>query len=135
MSTGPSVLTIHSSTPPLIKSCKSYKDWKRLIKHWSKIAGLKPNEQASAILLSLTGEDLDAALQVPEEDLDKDDGLDALLKRLDTLYLKDELAEKFGALEAFQTYSRPSSASIRDFIIEFEKYWFLMFSINIETLT
>ena len=124
MSTGPSVLTIHSSTPPLIKSCKSYKDWKRLIKHWSKIAGLKPNEQASAILLSLTGEDLDAALQVPEEDLDKDDGLDALLKRLDTLYLKDELAEKFGALEAFQTYSRPSSASIRDFIIEFEKRHF-----------
>ena len=93
-----------TSAPPTIKSCKSYKDWKKLIRHWSRISGLQNSDQASAVLLSLTGDDLDAVLQIPETDLDSETGLATLLKRLDSLYLKDELAEKYNALENFETY-------------------------------
>ena len=114
-------LATFTSTPPTIKSCKSYKDWKKLIKHWSRISGLQNSDQASAVLLSLTGDDLDAVLQIPETDLDSETGLATLLKRLDSLYLKDELAEKYNTLENFETYRRQPSTSIRDFINEFEK--------------
>ena len=50
--------------------------------------------------------------------------MDTLIKRLDSIYLKDELSEKFRALEAFESYRRPSTLAIRDFLIEFENKHF-----------
>ena len=43
---------------------------------------------------------------------------------MDSIYLKDELSEKFRALEAFESYRRPSTLAIRDFLIEFENKHF-----------
>ena len=118
-------MTVHATynaTPPLLSEYDTkYKDWKRLVKCWSKICGIPKSEQASALLLSLKGKALDAVLQLPEADLDKDTGLDSLLTRLDKLYVKDELSEQFSALESFETYKRPSSTTIRDFLQEFDK--------------
>ena len=37
------------------------------------------------------------------------------------IYKKDELSEKYNALESFETYKRPSSTSICDFLTEFDK--------------
>ena len=71
-------------------------------------------------MLTLSGKALNAALQVPTTSLEKEDGVDTLLKRLDSLYLKDELSEKFRVVEAFEKYRRPSTTSIREFLIEFE---------------
>ena len=113
----------YSATPPLLSKYENnkYKDWKRLVKCWTKICGIPKTEQASALLLSLEGKALDAALELPETDLDKDTGIDTLLARLDKLYVKDELSEKFSALESFACYKRPSNLSIRDFLQEFDK--------------
>ena len=71
-------------------------------------------------MLTLSGKALNAALQLPSDSLKKADGVAKLLERLDSLFLKDTLSEKFGALEAFEIYKRPASTSIRDFLMEFD---------------
>lgn len=67
---------------------------------------------------------MSAALQIPEESLEKDDGVDTFLKRLDSIYLKDALSENFRALEAFEIYKRPNTMTLRDFLLEFENNHF-----------
>ena len=122
MATAPAV---YNATPPTLASCNNnYKQWKSLIKHWQNLSVLGKKQQSSAIIITLSGKALNTALQISETDLAKDDGVATLLKRLDTIYLKDELSEKFRALEAFETYRRPQSLSIRDFLIEFENKHF-----------
>ena len=112
----------YNASPPLLSKYETkYKDWKRLVHCWSKICGLPKTEQASALLLSLDGKALDAALQVPENELDQENGIQTLLDRLDKLYVKDELSEEFHALESFESYRRPDNLSIRDFLQEFDK--------------
>ena len=111
----------YNATPPTLAACNNnYRDWKSLIRHWQNLCNLSPAHRASAIMLTLSGKALNAALQVPTTSLEKEDGVDTLLKRLDSLYLKDELSEKFRVVEAFEKYRRPSTTSIREFLIEFE---------------
>ena len=117
--------TTYIATPPTLQSCdNNYKSWKQLIRHWQDLSGLDPKTRASAIMLTLSGKALNAALQLPEADLKKEDGVDTLLKQLDTLYVKDPLSEKFRALESFETYRRPADLSINDFLIEYENKYF-----------
>ena len=66
---------IYTATPPTLASCNNYKDWKRLIKHWQNLCSLQKCHQASAIMLTLSGKALNAALQIPTESLEKDDAL------------------------------------------------------------
>ena len=40
---------------------------------------------------------------------------------LDKLYQKDDILSKFHALEFLETYNRPSTLSITEYINEFEK--------------
>ena len=115
----------YNATPPTLASCNNnYKQWKKLIKHWQKLSMLDQKQRASAIIITLSSKALNAALQIPEDSLEKEDGVDTLMQRLDSIYLKDELSEKFRALEAFQSYRRPSTLAISDFLIEFENKHF-----------
>ena len=112
---------VYNANPPTLSSCNdNYRDWRRVIHHWQNLSALNKTQRASAIIMTLSGKALNAALQIPTESLGKEDGVETLLQRLDMLYLKDELSEKFSALEAFETYRRPQSMTIRDFLIEFE---------------
>ena len=49
------------------------------------------------------------------------DGVSKIIKRLNKIYRKGELSQKYNALEAFQTYKRKGSTSMGDFLTEFEK--------------
>ena len=50
------------------------------------------------------------------------DGVSKIIKRLNKIYRKGELSQKYNALEAFQTYKRKGSTSMGDFLTEFEKH-------------
>ena len=49
------------------------------------------------------------------------DGVSKIIERLNKIYKKDELSQKYNALEAFETYKRKGNTSICDFLTEFEK--------------
>ena len=69
----------------------------------------------------LEGEAEDKILELEEDDIIAEDGLDNIIKQLDTIFKKNETVEKFNALDNFETYRRPSDISINDFVIEFDK--------------
>ena len=72
------------------------------------------------MFLSLNGEALDAALEL-EEVISGKDRLKSIVTHLDKLYKEDDTLSKFHTLESFETYKRPSTLSIPEYINEFEK--------------
>ena len=92
----------YTKAPPSLKDSKNYKDWVKLVKIWSSVTALGIEKQGPAVLLSLEGKSQDAALEISEEILGLDTGLEAIITRLDEIYLKYELSEKYNAIEKFE---------------------------------
>ena len=111
----------NNKSPPSLSNSKSYADWIKLIEIWRKFTSLEQEKQGPAIVLSLEGEAQDAILELSTNDITDKDGVDKIIACLNRLYEKDELTEKYNALESFETYKRKSNISIRDFLTEFEK--------------
>ena len=63
----------------------------------------------------------DAALGLETSDIAKPDGIDKIITRLNKMYKKHELTQKYNAIEAFKTYRQKLTTTIRDFLTEFEK--------------
>ena len=113
----------NNKSPPSPSNSKSYTDWLKLIEIWRKFTSLEPEKQGPAIVLSLEGEAQDAILELDTNDITDKDGVDKVIKRLNHLYKKGELTEKYNALESFETYKQKSNTSIHDFLTEFEKQY------------
>ena len=111
----------NNKSPPSLSNSKSYSDWLKLIEIWRKFTSLEPEKQGPAIVLSLEGETQDAIRELNTNDITDKDGVSKVIECLNRLYKKDELTEKYNALESFETYKRKSNTSIRDFVTEFEK--------------
>ena len=95
---------------PLHSSCKIYDDW----------CQMPPEKQGAVTILSSNGKALDAALELDEEVFSGRDGVKHIMACLDKLYQKDDILSKFHTLEFFETYNRPSTLSITEYINEFE---------------
>ena len=92
-----------------------------MVRVWTKFTDLSPEKQGAVIFLSLNWEVFDAALELEEEVISGKDGVKSIMARLDKIYKKDDTLSKFHALEYFETYKRPSTLSIPEYINECEK--------------
>ena len=106
--------------PPPLCDSSSYQDWRKIVELWGKFTSCAPDKQGMAVIFSLKASDRKKVLSIPTERICAEDGLETVLKRLDELYLEDETLEMYSALEDFESYKRPSSLLINDFLIEFE---------------
>ena len=114
----------NSKTPPSLSECKTYEDWLKLIKIWRQFTDLPKNRQGSALVLSLENQALDAVLELDDEDIGKDNGVDVIIDCLNKLFKKDSTITKYQTLEAFETFKRPSTMFIQAFLNEFDKRLF-----------
>ena len=48
-------------------------------------------------------------------------GVETIIDRLNKIYKKDELTQKYNALEAFETYRQQPNLTIRDFLQNLKK--------------
>ena len=69
----------------------------------------------------LTGKALETILELDDKDISNEDGVVMIINKLDGLFKKDELNEKFEDLERFEAYKRPSETPIQQFLVVFEK--------------
>ena len=67
------------------------------------------------------GEAQDAVLGLSEGKISSDTRVKNIIDRLNKLFKKDEILQKYQALEAFETYHRPANAEIQEFFNKFEK--------------
>ena len=113
--------TSYNKAPPKLSGCKTYNDWVKLIGIWLTLTPLEKSKQGPALILSLEGKAQEVALQLDASEISADNGAQNVIEKLNSLYKKDALIEKFNDVESYETYKRPSECSIKDFIVEFEK--------------
>ena len=108
--------------PPLLSKAKIYHDWKKKLEIWSasSYSGVAKAEQGTALLMTLEGKAEEAALQIPSDVIMSEKGLASIIEKLDALYMKDTIEDKFDVLLKFETFKRKSGQSIQDYILEFE---------------
>ena len=94
-----------------------------MVETYRQFTNLETGKQGPAIVLSLEGEAQDEVLELDKAMISGTGGVDKIIERWNRLYKKDELKEKYNALESFETYKRNSSTLIRDFVTEFQKYY------------
>ena len=82
------------------------------IKVWRRFTDLPAHRQGSALVLPLEDEASDAVLEIDDAEIPKDDGVDAIINRLNRLFKKDSTITKYQTVEAFETFRRPSNMSI-----------------------
>lgn len=83
--------------------------------------GQKKKKQALAITLSLLGRARESALEIAAHDLNTDTGMDVLLTKLDSVFLKEERDRQYEVYTEFDRINRPSDMSMVDYIIAFER--------------
>ena len=80
-------------------------------------------EKQRPAIVSLVGEPQDALLELNSDIISEKDDVDKIIARLNKIYKKDELTEKYDALELFEKYKRQDNTTIRNFLTEFEKHF------------
>ena len=107
-------------TPPSFNRGDDYEKWKKKIKIWQTLTNLSGKKQGAAVFLVLDDEAQSAVLEMPDGDISKDNGLDLVLAKLNTLYEADKTQSAFKALEDFEAYKRPACLSIKEFCNVFD---------------
>ena len=72
------------------------------------------------LFLSLNGKVRQAYASLSKEELNKEDGLDKLVKKLRELYCASQDQAMYSAYEKFETFQRPETMTITEYINEFE---------------
>ena len=110
--------------PPKLDNEGRYESWKKDVEIWAKLTDIKPAKQALAIHLSLGGRARIATSELKVEDLNKDNGVDLVISKLDELFLKDKDMRQFLAFQAMYSMRRTPEQSIAEFIPLFEHAYF-----------
>ena len=108
--------------PPIFDpKFRTYEAWKNEIEVWKLVTELKPEKQALAVSLSLTGNAKEVAMEIKAADLAKDTGMDTLIKELDKVFLRDDKDKAYEAYRDFDIFRKSESMSMTDYIVEFDK--------------
>ena len=100
---------------------KDYQTWRNEIEMWQLVTDLEKKKQAVAVALSLTGSYREVAMEVPKDDLNKDNGMETLLTKMDSAFKRETADEAYDSYEKFENERREGTTNINDFIIRFER--------------
>ena len=120
------------SCPPVLTEDRPYADWVRLVRWWKKGSSLTPDKQGPELARSLKGKALDAVLELSDNTINSDDGVDHIIAKLDVVFKKNTLLQKIEDIEKFENFSRGEHMSVKDYITDFNKYSNKLKTHNIE---
>ena len=112
---------------------KSYVSFKKELLLWQDVTSLEEGKRAAAIVLSLPDRAKQVALQISRTELKngverqvngeakKITGVERLTEELDKIYMEDVEKERYQAYADFRNFSRGSSMSIHEYLLEFDK--------------
>jgi len=69
--------------------------------------------------MTLADKDLESVLELADDAISSKTGVKLIIAKLDSLHKKDELQEKFGDLENFESFKRLPDMTIKQYIAEF----------------
>lgn len=106
--------------PPVMRDGLPYDDWKKELQIWQAFTDLDKKRQGGALFLTLTGKAREAVLgEIEVDKVNKDNGVDTIVKALDDLYEIDKADSSFQAFDNFIKFRRPASMKIEDYLLDF----------------
>ena len=112
-----------SIPPPEFSESLSWTDYKKEIKIWQALTTLDAKKQGPCLYLSLTGKAREAALELDIDNIKGENGVELILKRLDELYLEDTTQTAYLAYQNFETFKRPETMKMKDYLVKFEQLY------------
>ena len=109
--------------PPKLKVESSYTEWKNELLMRTLVCGYVKKEQGIIVLLQSLSENQKAKKAVStltSTDLNKDDGLNILLNKLDELFKTEQTQDSYYTYTKFNNFSRSEEMDISEYILEFE---------------
>ena len=88
---------------------------------WKCVTDLEPKKQGPVPCSSLPGKIRKSCNDVSVQDLNKDDGLNVLINKINSWYAKDMNALAFMAYDKFDNFRRSDDMNIIDYINEYER--------------
>ena len=108
--------------PPEPSSSHNYRLWRKEIEIWKKLTDLPKVKMGAALQYACrTNKNINrAVLEIPEEDVDCDEGLDNVLTVLDQLHNVDKVKNAVMYYEEFEALKRKEDQTVQDFVRQFE---------------
>ena len=110
-------------TPPVLKDGDDFDTWLREVQIWQAVTDLEAKKQGPAIYLTLEGKARKCCSVISVAELSDDNGVKKLTDKLEALYKADETEIAFRRYEQFETFSRPETMNVVDYINEFERLY------------
>ena len=101
----------------------TYEIWKNDVLIWCELTDIPQDKQALALHLSLQGKARTASSQIPVATLKSEDGVEAILQKLDDLFLMDEGRRQFSAFQKLYRMKRRDGCDFDQFIMDFENIY------------
>ena len=105
--------------PPFSED-SDFEHWLYELELWRLVTELSKEKQGPVLFLSLNGKVRQACASLSKEELNKEDGLDKLVKKLREVYCVSQDQAMYSAYEKFETFQRPETMTITEYINEFE---------------
>ena len=114
-------------------SPQNFELYKQELRAWSEVTEVSRSKQAIVIALSIkdTATRENVLSQLSLEDLKQENGLEILIKFLDSFFGKDEISDALEKYEDFENFQRADNQSIRDFIACFDMKYRKLEKLNI----
>ena len=90
---------------------------------WQLVTDLPKIKHGPILYLSLNQKAQQACAALTKAELNADDGLEKLVEKLRELYAVSKDQATFSAYEKFETFQRPTSMNITDYVNEFEQLY------------
>ena len=108
--------------PSFVSELKSYSEYKADLQRWSRLVttSLDKKLQAEMVIYHLDGHPSGIkdkiVTQIPEDQLQSEDGIKYLIAFLDTIYSIDDIADVWDKYKTFSNHHRRSEQEISDFL-------------------
>ena len=110
--------------PPVLSDVDNIDSWLHDLQIWKCVTDLEKKQQGPAIYFSLSDKIMNSCSDVTVPELNKDDGLNLLINKLEKLYVKDSKASAYLAYEKFASFQCPTDMNIIDYLNEFERLYY-----------
>ena len=111
---------LENGIPILGEEVEKYDSFKFLLGKWCKITKIPPNERANHIILTLRGKALLAAQHMSDEDIESENGVEKLVKVLDSVYVPDKLRHRLDVYVKFSNLTRKEGGSVLEHLNDFQ---------------
>ena len=109
--------------PPNLNCVEEFDNWMRETEIWQCLTDLEKEKQGPAIYLSLDEKIRKTCSDIKVKDLNSQNGIALLIAKLKGLFAKDSNQAAYLAYDKFETFKRPATMTIVDFINEFERLY------------